>query len=121
MAKKSKIVTIDPAVRDARIKEHLDRQANTAMIVYRFNNLYNHSLVYLHITGEDRTAFQVHCRIHDEFIDSGIYDRGNAVIYPNNALREAIQEIAWSVVPSTQKIHWNNTQSVGWLPYPEDK
>jgi hypothetical protein len=121
MAKKSKIVTIDPAVRDARIKEHLDRQANTAMIVYRFNNLYNHSLVYLHSSGEDRTAFQIHFRIQDEFIDGGIYARGNAVIYPNKAVYEAIQDIAWSVVPSTQKLHWNNTGTIGWLPYSEDK
>jgi len=123
MAKKLKTVNLplvehdakDLLISDANIK-HLQRKIDTAKIAQKFNKEYSHSLVYLQISGEDQTAFQIKFRVHDEFVDSGIYDRGNAVIYPSKALYEAIQDISYTVVPNA-KLNWNNTGTIGWLPY----
>ena len=86
----------------------------TKQLVAEFNAKYPTSVVYLklHDESESRSlpAFQIHFRFQDRFVEHSIYDRGNAIIYPSEALYEEIQKLA-----GDQKVTWNNTQSIGWI------
>jgi len=106
----------DKEEQSEELKKTIERKVNTAKLVQKFNKEYAHSLVYLHLTDSESTSFQIHFRMNDEFVDSAIYDRGNAVIYPSKAIYQAIQDIAYTVVPQS-KINWNNTGSIGWFNF----
>ncbi len=93
-----------------------DREFNAALLVGSFNTQYSKSIVYLRLTDSTSNSFQIHFRFTDEFVESSIYDRGNAVIYPSEAVYTAIQELAWTIEPHS-KIIWNNTQTIGWFSH----
>jgi hypothetical protein len=88
-----------------------DRAAASALIVKEFNELHPMSAVYLKLVDESTSAaFAVHFRFNDPWVDSSIYDRGNAIIYPSEAVFEQIQKLAGDI-----EVNWNNTRSIGWL------
>jgi hypothetical protein len=90
-----------------------DRAAASAFVVKEFNELHPESAVYLKLVDESTSAaFQVLFRFNDPWVDSSIYDRGNAVTYPSDAVFEAIKKIAYPV-----EVKWNNTRSIGWLSF----
>lgn len=101
----------------AAAKEQKDtRRENTVALVEKFNAAYPNSTVYLRLTDSDSDSFQVHFRFADQFVDSSIYDRGNAIIYASKELYETVQAIAYTIVPN-KKMEWNNTRSIGYFGY----
>jgi len=94
-----------------------DQQFSTALLVGDFNTRYDESIVELKLLDRyEYASFQIYFKIHDRFVDSDIYDSGTAVIYPNEAVYEAIQEIVSRIAPNAE-ISWNNTRSTGWLSF----
>jgi hypothetical protein len=88
-----------------------ERNAETAALVNAFNTKFPDSVVYLKLTEGIAESFQIHFRLDDQFVDSKIYDRGNAIIYPSEAVYREIERLA------PRKVSWNNTASIGWLNY----
>src|ERR1035437_3145597 len=106
----------DKEERAEAFNQKVARKLSTTTLVEKFNATYPDSTVYLTLNGDDSDSFQVHFRFRDQFVDSSIYDRGNAIIYASKELYETVQEIAYTIVPM-KKINWNNTRSIGWFAY----
>lgn len=94
---------------DLRLIERVDE---AKALVLAFNKKHKKSVVYLKLTDNDSGSFQLHLRFNDKFVDSKPYDDGNAYAYFSEAVYEEIQKLA-----GDKKISWNNTASIGWLPY----
>lgn len=90
------------------------RRADTATLVYVFNDKHRNSLVYLKVCS-DGNSFQIHLGIYDRFVNNRYYDEGTAVAYFSDALYEEIQAVADEMFKGNRKVHWNNTASTGWL------
>jgi len=92
----------------------IERLVETKRIIDTFNKENKKSVVVLRLINEDTlsAAFQIHFRFKDKFVDTSIYDRGNAVIYPSEEVYKEIKRIA-----GKQEVNWNNTASIGWLSF----
>ena len=89
-----------------------EKQTEAKRLVDTFNRKNKKSVVYLKLTDGDFGSFQIHFRFNDKFVNSEYYDDGSAFIYGTEALYEEIQKLA-----GNRKVQWNNTASIGWLPY----
>ncbi len=96
----------------ARSEQQLEnRIAVTADLVLKFNTKFKDSVVYLKLIEDSAAgAFQIHFGFKDPLVQSEIYDRGNAIIYPSDLVYKEIQKLAGKT-----KVSWNNTGSIGWL------
>lgn len=95
-----------------------DRHEASVKLVKQFNDKFKGSIVYLKLTDEDsenslHSAFQLHFNLnHDKLVESDIYNRGNAIIYPSEVVYKEIEKLAGKA-----KVSWNNTATIGWLSY----
>ena len=94
-------------------QKYADRKEKTIELARRFNNIAikENSIVRLTVDdGATGGSFQIVYQIEDRFIETEFYDKGSAIIYPSDAVRNLILELAGEL---GKEVSWNNTATIG--------